>query len=95
MGIVIMEDVRESIQQKGFVALDTIVNTYRDVYWHPRLFDCQFLAGWDGEGAKTTHQKAHALIRELLNKYKHDLETELWRKLDQIQAKAKQDFRDG
>ena len=40
-----LEDVRESIHQKGFVALDTTVNTYRDVYWHPRLFECQFLAG--------------------------------------------------
>jgi trimethylamine:corrinoid methyltransferase-like protein len=90
-----LEDVMESIQQKSFVGLDTTVNTYRDVYWHPRLFERQFLAGWDGEGAKTIREKAHAMILELLNEYEYELETELRRELDQILAKAKQDFRGG
>ncbi len=87
-----LNDVKEAIQQKSFVALDTTVNTYRDVYWHPKLFDRQFFAAWEGEGAKTNRQKAHAMIRELSGQYDYELEPELRRELDKILAKAKAQF---
>jgi trimethylamine:corrinoid methyltransferase-like protein len=84
-----VRDVEAGIQQKSFVALETTVNAYRDFYWHPKLFDRQFFSAWEGEGAVTNRQKAHAMVRELLGQYEYELEPELQRELDKILAKAK------
>ena len=82
-------DVIEGIQQKSFVALDSTVNTYRQFYWHPELFDRQFFSAWEGEGAKTNRQKAHKMIRELLSQHEYELKSELRSELDKIVAQAK------
>ena len=87
-----LKDVMEGVREGSFVGLDTTLNAYRDVYWHPRLFERQFLAGWKGEGAKTIRQKAHAMIRELLSQHEYALELELQRELDKILAKARTEF---
>ena len=84
-----LNDVIEGIQQKSFVALDSTVNTYRQFYWHPELFDRQFFSAWEGEGAKTNRQKAHKMIRELLSQHEYELKSELRSELDKIVAQAK------
>jgi trimethylamine:corrinoid methyltransferase-like protein len=84
-----LKDAMESVQQKSFVGLNTTLDAYREVYWHPSLFERQFLAGWEGEGAKTIRQRTHAMIRELLSEHEYELEPELRRELDKILAKAR------
>lgn len=83
-----LEDVVEGIRQKSFMGLGTTLNGYGDLYWHPRLFERQFLAAWEGEGAKTIRQQAHAMIRELLSQHDYALEPELQKELDKILARA-------
>jgi len=87
-----LKDVMDGIQQKTFVGLDTTLNNYRNFYWHPKLFERQFFSAWEGEGAQTIRQKAHAMIRELLSQHEYELEGELRNELDKILAKAKAKF---
>ena len=74
------------------MALDTALKFYRDFYWHPKLFDRQFFSAWEGEGAKTNRQKAHAMIRELMSQYKYEVELEVRIELDRILARAKREL---
>ena len=87
-----LNDVVEAIQQKSFVALDSTLNAYRQFYWHPKLFERNFFAAWEGEGAKTNRQKAHAMIRKLLSQHEYELQGELRDDLDRILAKARARF---
>jgi len=89
-----LQDVMKGIQQKSFVGLDTTLNSYRHIYWHPRLFERQFFSAWEGEGAKTIRQKTHAIIRELLSQYEYELEDELRKELDKILARSRARFSD-
>lgn len=87
-----VRDVEAGIQQKSFVALDTTLESYREFYWHPGLFNRQFFSVWEGEGSITDRQKAHAMIRDLLSQYEYELEPHLQVELDRILAKAKAKF---
>lgn len=87
-----LKDVMEGVRQKTFVGLDTTLNAYRRVYWHPDLFERQFLAAWEGEGAKTIRQKTHAMIRELLSRHEYELEPEMRSELDKTLARARAEF---
>ena len=87
-----LQDVIEGAQQKTFAGLETTLQNYRHVYWHPRLFNRQFFSAWEGEGARTIRQRASAMIRELLSQYEYEPEGELKSELDKILAKAKAEF---
>ncbi|MBC8458690.1 MAG: trimethylamine methyltransferase family protein [Deltaproteobacteria bacterium] len=39
-----LQDVIEGVQQKTFAGLETTLQNYRHVYWHPRLFNRQFFS---------------------------------------------------
>jgi len=80
------------VQQKTFVGLETTLQNYRQVYWHPKLFNRQFFSAWEGKGERTIRQQAHAMIRELLSQYEYELEGELRTELDKILAKAQAAF---
>ncbi|HGJ64850.1 TPA: hypothetical protein ENS27_05600 [bacterium] len=87
-----LNDVIQGIEQKSFISLDTTLENYKNVYWHPKLFDRQFFSAWEGEGAKSNRQKAHAKIQELLNQYEYELDPKLQSDIDKILAKAKSDY---
>ncbi len=84
--------ITEALRQGNFAALDDTLGRYRDVYWHPALFERGFLAKWQAGGEVTIRQKAQQLIRELLGKYDWELEPELQRALDGILARARSDL---
>ena len=87
-----LQDVMAGVQQKTFVGLETTLQNYRQVYWHPKLFNRQFFSAWEGKGERTIRQQAHAMIRELLSQYEYELEGELRTELDKILAKAQAAF---
>lgn len=87
-----LRDILEGVKQRNFAGLNTTLDNYRNVYWHPRLFDRRFLSAWKGEGSKTIRQKTYARIRELLNQHEYELESELRSELDKILAKAKSEL---
>jgi trimethylamine--corrinoid protein Co-methyltransferase len=84
-----LRDVREALKERGFVALDTTLREYRNVYWFPKLFERQFLAAWQGEGSVTIRERAHEMVRELLDKHNYELEPELRSELDKILTRAR------
>jgi trimethylamine:corrinoid methyltransferase-like protein len=87
-----LEEVVEGVDQKGFLGLDSTLDAYRDVYWHPQLFERRFLSGWKEAGEKSIRQEAHATIRTLLDQYEYELEADLQRELDRILAAARKAF---
>lgn len=87
-----LEEVIEGVRQRGFAGLETTLNTYGDLYWHPSLFERQFLPQWKEKGAQTIRQKAHATIRELMSQHDYELEPKIQKELDKILACAKANF---
>jgi len=87
-----LKDVIDGIQQKSFITLDSTLENYRQFYWHPKLFDRQFFPAWEGEGSKSNHQKAHAMIQDLLSQYNFELDPKIQSEIDKILAKAKAEF---
>jgi trimethylamine:corrinoid methyltransferase-like protein len=87
-----LKDVIDGIQQKSFITLDSTLESYKQFYWHPKLFNRQFFPAWEGEGAKSNRQNAHTMIKELLSQYDYELDPKLQSELDKILAKAKADF---
>jgi len=87
-----LRDVIDGIDQKSFITLDTTLESYRQFYWHPKLFNRQFFSAWEGDGAKPERQKAHAMIRELLKKHDYELDPKLQSDIDKILARAKAEF---
>ncbi len=87
-----LNDVIQGIEQKSFVALDTTLESYKDIYWHPKLFNRQFFPAWEGEGAKSNRQKAKAMIKELMSKYEYELDPKLQSEIDKILARAKSKY---
>ncbi len=87
-----LRDVREAIERRSFVGLDTTLREYRNVYWFPKLFERQFLAAWQGEGSVNIRERTHEMIRELAGQHDYELDPELRGELDKILARAKADL---
>jgi len=84
-----LSDVMEGLRHKSFAGINSTANTYRQFYWHPKLFNRQFFPSWEGEGSKTNRQEAHRMIRELLSQHEYELGSELRGELDKILAEAR------
>ena len=84
-----LRDVREAIERRSFVGLDTTLREYRNVYWFPNLFERQFLAAWQGEGSINIRERTHGTIRELAAQHDYELDPKLRSELDEILEQAK------
>jgi len=78
--------------ERGFIGLDSTLNNYKSMYWHPRLFDRQFLAPWLGAGSQTIRKRAREMVKHLLESYDYSLDTNVQKELDKIYARAESDF---
>ena len=87
-----LDDIREAIERRSFVGLDTTLREYRNVYWFPKLFERQFLAAWQGEGSVTIRKKTHAMIRELSREHDYELDPKMRSEIDKILERAKADL---
>ena len=86
-------EVKEGVGQRSFTGLDSTLDQYRQQYWRPALFERDFLAQWQGEGALNIRRKAHAMIRDLISQHDYELAPDLRRELDRIVARAKEELR--
>jgi len=86
-----LQDVLEGIEH-GFVGLNTTLDNYKSLYWHPHLFERRFLSPWQGAGCPTIRQQARELIRDLLEKYNYELEPDLQKDLNKIYARAESEL---
>jgi len=87
-----LQEVREGLEQKGFVGLESTARGYPQFYWHPRLFERQFLAAWEREGAPTIRRRAQAQVHELLRQPSFELDGDRRRELDRLLARARRDL---
>jgi len=90
-----LAEVREGVGMHGFAGLDETMEKYRDLYWHPALFERDFLKQWEGAGAVTIRQKTRALLRELAGKHEFRLEEGKQKAIDAILARAREDVQKG
>lgn len=79
-----VEAVAEGVSAGTFAGLQRTVERYRSVYWHPLLFDREFLSAWQAKGARTMGEKARALVAEYLSQHEYRLASALQRELDRI-----------
>ena len=84
-----LRDVIEGLEQKSFVGLESTLAGYREFYWHPKLFERQFLGAWEKEGARTIRERTRTRVKELLNQYDYELASDLQRELDKLLDRAK------
>jgi len=87
-----LRDVIEGLEQKSFVGIESTLAGYRAFYWHPKLFERQFLGAWEKEGARTIRERTRTRVRELLKQYEYELEPELRRELDKLLDRARADL---
>jgi trimethylamine:corrinoid methyltransferase-like protein len=63
-----LAEINMGIAQGSFAGLDSTLGLFRELYWHPAVFERAFLSGWRNKGEKTAKQNAQALINESMKK---------------------------
>jgi len=76
----------------SFAGLDSTLGSYRDLYWHPAVFERAFLAGWRNKGERTAGENARDLIRESLKLHSFHLPDSDQKAIDAILARARKEF---
>jgi trimethylamine:corrinoid methyltransferase-like protein len=89
-----VRDVREGIAQ-GFVGLERTLDRYRELYWHPRLFERRFLAPWQAAASPLLVQPAREMIRELTAQHDHQPPADALTALDRIYRRAERELAGG
>jgi len=75
-----------------FFGLDSTVAQYRDFYWWPRLFFRGMRAEWEQAGRPEARARAKAFVREQMQKYDFEPESEVRRVAEEIWARAKREI---
>jgi len=88
---VFVTDVRAGLAH-GFMGLDRTLDRYRDLYWHPQLFERRFLGPWRGASSPTFNQLAREMCRELVAGYDYEPPTDVKREIEHIWARAEQEL---
>lgn len=84
-----ISDIVEGIRQKTFAGLESTRCSYRQIYWHPKLFNREFTAPWEVAGARSLRDGAHARIRDLLQQFDYELDPALRGELAGIVDRAR------
>ncbi len=85
----LVADVREGLAG-GVMGLERTLDRYRELYWHPRLFERRFLGPWRSASSPTFDQLARETCRELLAGYEYEPPTDVRREVEHIWARAEQ-----
>ena len=86
-----VEDVQQGIE-RGFMGLDRTLDAYRDVYWHPTLFERSFLGAWRENGAPALRDRAQQTARQLIDGHEFAQPDHVQRELDRIWQAARRDL---
>ena len=86
-----LADVRQAMEEGGFLGLDSTAGLFRQTYWDPPLFDRCSLNTWKTAGSVTMGAKIDAAVSELLDSYDYELEPELQQQIDRIKVRAEKD----
>ena len=86
-----VEQVRQGVKD-SFMAIDSTLDHYRSVYWHPELFDRGFLASHGPGGRLQLAQRARSMVRELVAKHAYELDAIRRREFERIWDRARQEL---
>jgi len=86
-----VEVVRQGVEGT-FIALDSTLDHYRRVYWHPQLFDRGFLAGQDSSGRLRLAERAREMVRGYVTRHVYELDAARRREIDRIWERAVRDL---
>jgi len=82
-------EIREGIAQGSFAGLDSTIDLFKELYWHPRVFERAFLSGWRNKGEKTIKQNARELIAESMKLHSYHLPDGDQKVIDSIMERAR------
>ncbi len=86
-----LEEIAQGVN-RGFVGSYTTLDNYKSLYWHPHLFDRDFLPQWLGKGSPTIKKKTYQMIKNLLKDYEYSLDPDLQKEIDIIYARAESEL---
>lgn len=78
--------------ERGFVGSNTTLDNYKNLYWHPYLFDRSFLPQWLGKDSPTIRKKTHQMIKNLLKNHEYSLDQDLQKEINIIYACAESEL---
>jgi len=87
-----LAEIREGMAQGSFAGLDSTLESYKDLYWHPAVFERAFLSGWRNKGERTSKQNARELITESLKKHSFHLSDSDQKAIDEILNRARKEI---
>ncbi len=82
-------EAREALAGHGFASLDSTLDHYREVYWHPRLYERDLLMAWRQGGSVPIRERAKARVRELVARHEFHLPDDQQQAMDDILAQAR------
>jgi len=82
-----LDDVRAGAE-RGFIGLERTLEHYRELYWHPRLFERRFLGSWQAACCPAFSRQAQQMARELVARHDYELAPELRAELARIYWRA-------
>jgi trimethylamine:corrinoid methyltransferase-like protein len=87
-----IEDVRGAIEQGSFLGLESTLNSFRNYFWDPLLFERSALNTWKLQGEPKMRKKTRNMIEELSLQHEYELEPDLQKAIDRIFNRAKTEF---
>jgi len=86
-----LADVRAALG-RGFLGLDRTLELYRDLYWHPQLFERRFLSSWQAASHPTLSREAQEMAKELISRHDYELPLAKRADLDRIYRRAEREL---
>lgn len=87
-----VQDVRVGLDA-GFVGLDRTVDLYREIYWHPRLFERRFLGPWTADPSpRGWSHHAREMVRELVARHNYEPPAEVRAEVERIYQRAEREL---
>lgn len=86
-----LADVQEALDQ-GFAGLERTVRHYRDLYWHPELFERRFLGPWEAAGSRRLEERARQTIAKLIMQHDYQPPADVAAELERIYRRAESEL---
>ena len=86
-----LEDVRAGLES-GFMGLDRTLDLYRDLYWHPRLFERRFLGPWKGDSCLSLERRAREMVRDLVARHNYEPRAAVRAEVQRIYQRAEREL---
>jgi trimethylamine--corrinoid protein Co-methyltransferase len=83
----LVADVREGLEG-GFMGIERTLDRYRELYWHPQLFERRFLGPWRSASSPSFGQLAREMCRELLGRYCYEPPAGIRSEIERIYRRA-------